>query len=116
MTALQQETVTDPAGPTGLLATWVAELTLDDVPPPVVDRAKHLLLDGIGCALVGAQLPWSRIATDAVLALEEAATASSSEPAGGPAHPRPRSSTARSSRASSSTTFIRWPRCTVARC
>lgn len=70
MTALQQETVTDPAGPTGLLATWVAELTLDDVPPPVVDRAKHLLLDGIGCALVGAQLPWSRIATDAVLALE----------------------------------------------
>lgn len=70
MTALQQETVTDPAGPTGLLATWVAELTLDDVPPPVVDRAKHLLLDGIGCALVGAQLPWSRIATDAVLTLE----------------------------------------------
>lgn len=70
MTALQQETVTDPVGPTGLLATWVAELTLDDVPPPVVDRAKHLLLDGIGCALVGAQLPWSRIATDAVLALE----------------------------------------------
>lgn len=70
MTALQQETVTDPVGPTGLLATWVAELNLDDVPPPVVDRAKHLLLDGIGCALVGAQLPWSRIATDAVLALE----------------------------------------------
>lgn len=70
MTALQQETVTDPVGPTGLLATWVAELTLDDVPPPVVDRAKHLLLDGIGCALVGAQLPWSRIATDAVLTLE----------------------------------------------
>lgn len=70
MTALQQETVTDPVGPTGLLATWVAELTLDDVPSPVVDRATHLLLDGIGCALVGAQLPWSRIATDAVLALE----------------------------------------------
>ncbi|OBF55243.1 MmgE/PrpD family protein [Mycobacterium sp. 852002-53434_SCH5985345] len=61
---------TDPDGPTGRLATWVAGLTLDTVPRPVLDRAKHLLLDGIGCALVGAQLPWSRIATDAVLALE----------------------------------------------
>ncbi|MGD1237971.1 MmgE/PrpD family protein [Mycobacterium seoulense] len=61
---------TDPAGPTGRLATWVADLTLDDIPQAVLDRAKHLLLDGIGCALVGAQLPWSRVATDAVLALE----------------------------------------------
>lgn len=61
---------TDPAGPTGKLATWVADLALDDVPGSVVERAKHLLLDGIGCALVGAQLPWSRVATDAVLSLE----------------------------------------------
>ncbi|UXA05280.1 MmgE/PrpD family protein [Mycobacterium sp. SMC-2] len=61
---------TDPAGSTGRLATWIAGLTLDDIPPTVLDRAKHLLLDGIGCALVGAQLPWSRVATDAVLALE----------------------------------------------
>jgi 2-methylcitrate dehydratase PrpD len=37
-----------------------------------VERAKHLLLDGLGCALVGAQLPWSRVATDAVLGLEGA--------------------------------------------
>jgi 2-methylcitrate dehydratase PrpD len=70
MTAVQQQAVTDPAGPTGQLATWVAGLTLDDVPPPVVERAKFLLLDGLGCALVGAQLPWSRIATAAVLDLE----------------------------------------------
>jgi 2-methylcitrate dehydratase PrpD len=70
MTAAQQQPATDPAGPTGQLATWVAELTLDDVPPPVVERAKFLLLDGLGCALVGAQLPWSRIATNAVLDLE----------------------------------------------
>ena len=34
------------------------------------DRAKHLLLDGLGCALIGAQLPWSRVAVDAVLAFE----------------------------------------------
>jgi 2-methylcitrate dehydratase PrpD len=70
MTAVQQQPATDPAGPTGQLATWVAGLTLDDVPSPVVERAKFLLLDGLGCALVGAQLPWSRIATAAVLDLE----------------------------------------------
>ena len=70
MTAVQQQAATDPAGPTGRLATWVADLTLDDVPPHVVERAKYLILDGLGCALVGAQLPWSRVATDAVLALE----------------------------------------------
>ena len=45
--------VTDPAGPTGRLATWVAQTTLADVPASVRDRAKHLVLDGIGCALVG---------------------------------------------------------------
>lgn len=33
-------------------------------------RACCLLLDGIGCALVGAQLPWSRVATSAVLGIE----------------------------------------------
>ena len=70
MTAMQQQAATDPEGPTGRLATWVADLTMDDVPPHVIERAKHLLLDGLGCALVGAQLPWSRIATDAVLGLE----------------------------------------------
>src|SRR5246127_4120713 len=70
MTAMQQQATTDPDGPTGRLATWIADLTLDQVPQNVVERAKHLLLDGLGCALVGAQLPWSRVATDAVLGLE----------------------------------------------
>src|SRR5271170_5416447 len=63
---------TDPAGPTGRLATWVAKTTLDDVPVAVRDRAKHLVLDGIGCALVGAQLPWSRIGVEGVTALDDA--------------------------------------------
>ena len=63
---------TDPAGPTGRLATWVAKTTLDDVPASVRDRAKHLVLDGIGCALVGAQLPWSRIGVQGVTALDDA--------------------------------------------
>jgi 2-methylcitrate dehydratase PrpD len=61
---------TDPAGPTGALAQWVAQLTRDQVPEQVRERAKHLLLDGVGCALVGAQLPWSRVATGAVTAME----------------------------------------------
>jgi 2-methylcitrate dehydratase PrpD len=61
---------TDPHGPTGMLAHWVADLAAADVPAEAQTRAAHLLLDGIGCALIGAGLPWSRIATDAVLALE----------------------------------------------
>jgi 2-methylcitrate dehydratase PrpD len=63
---------TDPAGPTGRLATWVAETTLRDVRASVRDRAKHLVLDGIGCAIVGAQLPVSRIGVEAVTALDGA--------------------------------------------
>jgi aconitate decarboxylase len=63
---------TDPAGATGRLATWVAKTMLNDVPASVRDRAKHLVLDGIGCALVGAQLPWSRIGVQGVTALDDA--------------------------------------------
>src|SRR6202142_2162732 len=61
-----------PVGPTGRLASRVAKKTLDDVPASVRDRAKHLVLDGIGCALVGAQLPWSRIGVEGVTALDDA--------------------------------------------
>src|SRR3984885_11503534 len=61
---------TDPAGPTGRLATWIAKTTLDDVPASVRDRAKHLVLDGIACALVGAQLSWSRRGVEGVTALD----------------------------------------------
>jgi aconitate decarboxylase len=62
---------TDPSGPTGRLATWVAETTLDDVPTSVRERAKHLVLDGIACAIVGAQLPVSRIGVEGVTALDD---------------------------------------------
>jgi aconitate decarboxylase len=61
---------TDPSGPTGRLASWVAKTTLDDVPASVRDRAKHLILDGVACALVGAQLPVSRVGVEGVIALE----------------------------------------------
>ncbi|HUE26711.1 MAG TPA: MmgE/PrpD family protein, partial [Solirubrobacteraceae bacterium] len=63
---------TDPAGPTGRLATWLSATTLTDVPASVRERAKYLLLDGVGCALVGAQLPVSRIGVDGVLAFDPA--------------------------------------------
>src|SRR6478736_9192455 len=61
---------TDPEGPTGKLAMWVRGVTLADVPDRTVERAKYLLLDGLGCALIGAQLPWSRTATKAVLDID----------------------------------------------
>ena len=62
-------------GVTVALARWVEQLTVDAIPERVRVRAKHLLLDGVACALVGAQLPWSRIATRAVLDLEGAGDA-----------------------------------------
>jgi aconitate decarboxylase len=58
------------SGVTGRLATWLARTELADVPEDVRERAMHILLDGIGCALVGVRLPWSDIATEAVLGLE----------------------------------------------
>jgi len=61
---------TDPAGPTGRLATWLANVELADIPEEILARGKHVTLDGIGCALVGAQLPWSRRAVDLVCSLE----------------------------------------------
>lgn len=61
---------TDPAGPTGRLAGWLAELQLKDIPQQVRERAKLLTLDGLACAIVGAQLPWSRTAVAAVTQLE----------------------------------------------
>jgi aconitate decarboxylase len=66
---------TDPAGPTGRLSSWLANTTLDDVAAPVRERAKHLILDGVACALVGAQLPWSRKGVQAVTALDGAGDA-----------------------------------------
>ena len=61
VTGKRARAATDPNGPTGRLATWLANTTLDDIPTTVRERAKHLLLDGVACALVGAQLPVSAI-------------------------------------------------------
>jgi 2-methylcitrate dehydratase PrpD len=61
---------TDPAGATGRLCHWLGSLEPAVVPTEVRERAKHLLLDGIGCAIVGAQLPWSRTAVEVVRRVE----------------------------------------------
>ena len=61
-----QAQATDPNGPTGALATWAAETTLDGIPDVVLQRAKHLLLDGIGCLLVGSHLEWSSLGVQAI--------------------------------------------------
>ena len=58
------EPATDPHGPTGQLCAWLQDLTLDDVPVETRERAKDVLIDGLGCAIVGAQLPWSRTAVE----------------------------------------------------
>ena len=59
-----------PSEPTGRVCNFVASVELDDVPQEVRAYAKHLILDGIACALVGAQLPWSRTAVKAILEME----------------------------------------------
>ncbi|MFD9615478.1 MmgE/PrpD family protein, partial [Streptomyces sp. NPDC059083] len=62
-------------GVTVPLARWIEQLTPEQIPERVRTRAKHLLLDGVACGLVGAQLPWSRVATSAVLDLESTGAA-----------------------------------------
>jgi 2-methylcitrate dehydratase PrpD len=52
------------------VAIWASQLRLSDIPESTRRRAVHLLLDGVACALVGARLPWSRTAVDAVLSIE----------------------------------------------
>src|SRR6202007_2987137 len=66
---------TDPNGATGRVANRPADTTLDDIPPCVREHAKHLLLDGIACALVGAQLPVSRKGVEGVTALDDVGSA-----------------------------------------
>jgi aconitate decarboxylase len=43
---------------------------LANVPAEIQTRAKYLMLDGLGCALVGAHLPWSETAAKAVFDME----------------------------------------------
>ena len=46
-------------GITARLCEWIHDLKLQQIPSEVIERAKYLILDGVGCALVGAHVPWS---------------------------------------------------------
>jgi aconitate decarboxylase len=54
------------------MAEFAVNLKLSDVPPDVVARAKGLILDGIGCGLFAASLPWTKIVAKIVHQLEPA--------------------------------------------
>jgi 2-methylcitrate dehydratase PrpD len=43
------------------MAEFIASLTFERIPDEVIARIKLLILDALGCALYGTQLPWSRI-------------------------------------------------------
>jgi 2-methylcitrate dehydratase PrpD len=51
--------------PTAILASYVADASLTDVPGPVVEKIKELLLDHLGCALGGSRTPLARAALEA---------------------------------------------------
>ena len=52
------------------MAEFAVNLKLSDVPPDVVARAKGLILDGFGCGLFAAFLPWTKILANLVQRLE----------------------------------------------
>ncbi|KAI0412191.1 hypothetical protein F5X98DRAFT_21863 [Xylaria grammica] len=64
------ETNNEDSGVTATLCNWIVGLEKKDIPDEVLERAKHLILDGIACGLVGAHVPWSEQAVDAVLSYE----------------------------------------------
>jgi len=43
------------------IAEFVSQLSYDQIPTPVRERLKLLILDSLGCAVYGAQLEWCRI-------------------------------------------------------
>ncbi|KAK4574195.1 hypothetical protein LTR86_001956 [Recurvomyces mirabilis] len=57
-------------GPTASPSEWIADLSSTVIPDEIITRAKYLVLDGIVCGLVGAQLPWSQRAAAAMFELE----------------------------------------------
>ncbi|KAK3332929.1 hypothetical protein B0T19DRAFT_473702 [Cercophora scortea] len=58
------------AGTTAALCEWAIGLKASDVPPAVLSRVKHLILDGLACGLVGGHVPWSEQAAEAIYGYE----------------------------------------------
>ena len=57
-------------GVTEKLCQWIHQTTFESVPDSVKERAKYLILDGIACGLVGAHVPWSEDAFNAIRQFE----------------------------------------------
>ena len=64
------EEAMDKESHTGRLCTWIANVTLDDIPEDILVRSKYLILDGLACVLVGAHLPSSEKAVKVVVEME----------------------------------------------
>jgi aconitate decarboxylase len=62
--------VSNAAGYTGKLCTWIHDTTIGDIPDEIITRAKYLILDGIACGLVAAHLPWSETAASGIFKME----------------------------------------------
>ena len=58
--SLQKNTNVD-GGQTVTLATYGAGLRYEDIPAPVLQRAKDAITDVVGAIIFGAQLPWSKM-------------------------------------------------------
>ena len=52
------------------IADFVSTLHYDAIPTPVIERIKLLILDSLGCAIFGTELPWSRILIDTLSRLD----------------------------------------------
>src|ERR1700722_9575401 len=61
---MTMDTIVDETAYTRILARLATGLRLADIPLAVQAHARLCLLDGLGCALYGAQLEWGRIAAD----------------------------------------------------
>jgi 2-methylcitrate dehydratase PrpD len=63
---LAQPAGVEPA--TERLAAYAAALRFEDLPAAAVERAKHCLIDAVGCAIFGQRFPWSAIVLDEAMA------------------------------------------------
>src|SRR5262245_65870868 len=50
------------------LAAYAVATRFDDLPKVAVERAKQCLIDAVGCAIFGAQFPWSAMVLAEALA------------------------------------------------
>lgn len=61
---------TAPDGVTGQVCNWIDSIRLESVPLNIQTKVKHLILDGVACIVIGAKLPWSKIAVQGILDIE----------------------------------------------